>query len=180
MVDRCKSALPIMAIKIPHDWEPRHYQLPLLRALDNGVKRAVCVFHRRAGKDSMSLNYTVKAALQYPGLYWHMLPSAEQARKAVWNGTNKEGKRILDQAFPPQIRKNTNQNEMRIELVNGSMWQCVGSDNYNALVGSNPRGVVFSEYSIADPKAWDYIRPILAENGGWAIFIYTPRGKNHG
>jgi poly-beta-hydroxyalkanoate depolymerase len=21
---------------------------------------------------------------------------------------------------------------------------------------------------------------ILAENGGWAVFIYTPRGKNHG
>ncbi|HEV2110849.1 MAG TPA: hypothetical protein VGT99_05795, partial [Gammaproteobacteria bacterium] len=31
-----------------------------------------------------------------------------------------------------------------------------------------------------DPRAWDYVRPILAENGGWALFIYTPRGKNHG
>jgi len=31
-----------------------------------------------------------------------------------------------------------------------------------------------------DPRAWDYMRPILRENGGWAIFDYTPRGKNHG
>ena len=49
-------------------------------------------------------------------------------------------------------------------------------------MGSNPVGVVFSEYSVT-PKAataWDYIRPILAENGGWALFIYTPRGHNHG
>jgi len=40
--------------------------------------------------------------------------------------------------------------------------------------------VIFSEYSVADPRAWDYIRPILAENGGWAAFLYTPRGRNHG
>lgn len=69
---------------------------------------------------------------------------------------------------------------MKIELLNGSIWQCVGSDNYNSLVGANPVGVVFSEYSIADPASWDFIRPILAENEGWALFIYTPRGRNHG
>jgi len=26
---------------------------------------------------------------------------------------------------------------------------------------------------------WNYISPILAENGGWAVFVYTPRGRNH-
>jgi phage terminase large subunit len=55
----------------------------------------------------------------------------------------------------------------------------VGSDNYDSLVGANPKGVVFSEYAIANPAAWSYIRPMLAENGGWAIFISTPRGHNH-
>jgi phage terminase large subunit len=69
---------------------------------------------------------------------------------------------------------------MLIELVNGSTWQLTGSDNYNNLVGSNPVGVIFDEWSLCDPNAWGYIRPILAENGGWAVFIYTPRGKNHG
>jgi hypothetical protein len=39
---------------------------------------------------------------------------------------------------------------------------------------------VFSEYALQNPKVWDFIRPILAENGGWAIFNFTPRGKNHG
>lgn len=38
---------------------------------------------------------------------------------------------------------------------------------------------MFSEYSLQDPQAWDFIRPILAENGGWAIFNFTPRGENH-
>ncbi|HYD35921.1 MAG TPA: hypothetical protein VD999_07725 [Vitreimonas sp.] len=69
---------------------------------------------------------------------------------------------------------------MKIELTNGSIWQVVGTDNVDRLVGANPRGCVFSEYSLQDPRAWDFIRPILAENGGWAIFIYTPRGRNHG
>ena len=118
--------------------------------------------------------------LQRVGIYWHMLPLNTQARKVVWDAIDKQGRRVIDQVFPLPLRKSVNSTEMKIELWNGSIWQCVGSDNYNALVGSNPVGVVFSEYSLADPAAWDFIRPILAENGGWALFIYTPRGKNHG
>jgi hypothetical protein len=56
----------------------------------------------------------------------------------------------------------------------------VGTDDVDKLVGVNPVGCVFSEYSLQDPRAWDLIRPILAENGGWALFLYTPRGRNHG
>ena len=47
-------------------------------------------------------------------------------------------------------------------------------------MSTNPIGCVFAEYSLQDPRAWDYIRPILRENGGWAIFDFTPRGRNHG
>lgn len=49
----------------------------------------------------------------------------------------------------------------------------------NSLMGTNPRGVVFSEYALQDPRAYQYIRPILTANNGWALFISTPRGKNH-
>jgi phage terminase large subunit len=170
----------LSAIRIPNNWEPREYQLPTLQALDGGKTRAVVIWHRRAGKDSLSLNYTAKKAFERVGVYWHMLPTATQARKVVWDGIDREGRRIIDQVWPKELRSATNKNEMKIELANGSIWQVVGSDNYDSLVGANPVGVVFSEYSLADPAAWNYIRPILAENGGWAIFIYTPRGKNHG
>jgi hypothetical protein len=68
---------------------------------------------------------------------------------------------------------------MAIRFKSGSLWQLVGSDNFNSLVGSPPIGVVFSEFALADPSAWGYLRPILAENGGWALFITTPRGRNH-
>jgi phage terminase large subunit len=168
-------------IKIPNDWEPMRHQWPFIDAMSNkGYKRAVVVWHRRAGKDSSSLNFTATQAFTRPGVYWHMLPTALQARKVVWDSIDKKGRRVIDQVFPPPVRKSVNNQEMKMELEGGSIWQCVGSDNYDSLVGSNPVGVVFSEYSIANPAAWDYIRPILAENGGWAIFIYTPRGRNAG
>jgi len=112
-----------------------------------------------------------------------MLPTLKQGRRVIWDGIDREGRKMIDQAFPKEMRQvdnPINNSDMQIRFRNGSIYQVVGSDNYDSLVGTNPVGVIFSEYAVADPKAWDYIRPILAENGGWALFIYTPRGKNHG
>ena len=109
-----------------------------------------------------------------------MLPEASQARKAIWEAVNgNTGKKRIDEAFPDAIRSGQRDNDMLIRFVNGSTWQVIGSDNYNSLVGSPPVGVVFSEWALADPQAWAYLRPILAENDGWALFISTPRGRNH-
>lgn len=166
-----------MEVAIPNNWAPREYQLPFFQS---GKKRGVLVYHRRAGKDSMALNYTACQMFDRVGVYWHLLPKQTQARKAIWNGIDRQGRRIIDQAFPKEVRTRTASQEMMIELKNGSVWQMCGSDSYDSLVGSNPVGVVFSEWSLCDPNAWNYIRPMLAENGGWALFIYTPRGKNHG
>lgn len=114
------------------------------------------------------------------GGYWHMLPQASQSRKAVWDAVNPHtGKRRIDEAFPHEIRESTRENDMFIRFKNGSTWQVVGSDNYNSLIGSPPVGVVFSEYALSDPSAWAFLRPIMAENDGWALFISTPRGRNH-
>jgi len=137
-------------ISIPNNWEPRPHQLPFFRAMDSGAKRACVVWHRRAGKDSAALNYTAKSMLQRKGSYWHLFPQANQSRKAIWNGIDGEGRPILEQVFPPSIRKRTSTQEMLIELVNGSTWQLAGSDNYDSLVGSNPVGVVFSEWSLCE------------------------------
>lgn len=167
-------------VRLPNGWQPRPYQLPLWRYLEGGGKRAVAVWHRRAGKDDLCLHWTACAALQRVGNYWHMLPEAAQARKAIWDAINPHtGKRRIDEAFPREIRKRTVDNEMKIEFANGSIWQVVGSDNYDSLVGSPPVGVVFSEWALADPAAWSFMRPVLLENGGWALFIFTPRGRNH-
>jgi phage terminase large subunit len=167
-------------IILPHNWTPKPHQLGVLRYMEGGGKRAVCVWHRRGGKDTTAANWTSIAAMKRVGTYWHMLPTLRQARLTVWDGINGDGTRIIDQVWPEPLRQKIRHDEMKIELVNGSVWQLVGSDNYDSLVGSNPVGVVFSEWSLTDPRAWDFVRPILAQNGGWAMFIYTPRGKNHG
>ena len=39
--------------------------------------------------------------------------------------------------------------------------------------------MVFSEFALSNPSAWAYMRPMLEENDGWAVFITTPRGRNH-
>jgi phage terminase large subunit len=168
-------------VEIPaHGWRPRPYQLPAWAAMERGTKRLALAWHRRAGKDEFALNWSAVSAMTRPGGIWHMLPQASQARKAIWDAVNPHtGRRRIDDAFPPEIRESTREQDMFIRFRNGSTWQVVGSDNYNSLVGSPPVGVVFSEYALADPAAWAFIRPILAENNGWALFISTPRGRNH-
>ena len=148
--------------------------------LDNGGLRAACVWHRRAGKDLVALHQTVKMAHLRKGVYWHCLPTYRQAKKAIWDGFTKDGKRIIETVFPQALVKRKNESEMLVELRYGSIVQLVGSDTVDNLVGAGPVGVTFSEYSISKPRAWDLVRPMLKENGGWASFIYTPRGANHG
>lgn len=155
--------------------------MPLWEYLAGGGKRAVQVAHRRWGKDDVALNFTAVSAMERIGNYWHMLPQYGQARKVVWDAVNPntKNKRIND-AFPEHIRRKTKNQEMLIEFKNGSVWQLVGSDNYDTIVGAPPIGIVFSEWALANPLSWAYLEPILEENHGWALFIYTSRGNNHG
>jgi len=166
-------------ITLPYNWRPRPYQLPACQALDNGVKRIISIWHRRAGKDLTAINMCAKKSFERVGLYLHLLPYYKQGRKIVWNGMDKTGKPFLS-AFPEEIIASKNDQEMQLKLTNGSIYQVAGTDNIDSLVGINPVGLILSEYSIQDPHAWDLLRPILAENEGWAWFIYTPRGRNHG
>ena len=171
-----------MELELPHNWHVRPHQTALMNAmLVEDYKRGVCIWHRRAGKDASSLNLTAVQSQQVVATYWHMLPTAIQARHVVWDAIDpRTGVKHIDQAFPKEMRAGVNNTEMKIEFKNGSIWHLVGSDNYDRLVGANPYGVIFSEFSVADPQSWEYVRPILSENGGWALFIYTFRGKNHG
>jgi hypothetical protein len=166
-------------ITLPYNWAPRDYQMPVCQALDSGIKRLITIWHRRAGKDLTAINMCAKAAHERVGLYLHLLPFYKQGRKIVWNGMDKTGKPFLS-AFPDELIESKNDQEMILKLKNGSIYQVAGTDNIDSLVGINPVGIILSEFSIQDPHAWDLLRPILAENEGWAWFVYTPRGKNHG
>ena len=88
------------------------------------------------------------AVLERPATYWHMLPAYSQGRKAIWTAVNPHtGKRRIDEAFPPEIRANANEQEMFIRFKTGATWQVLGSDRYDAAIGSPPAGITFSEPS---------------------------------
>ena len=181
MAGRCKCrSCALAVIQLPNGWRPRKYQLPAWSYLENGGKHAELIWHRRSGKDEIAMHRTACAAFERQAGYWHMLPEYSQARKAIWDAVNPHtGKRRIDEAFPVELRKATRNQEMQIEFLNGSTWQVVGSDNFNSLVGSAPAGIVYSEWALANPTARAYLRPIIAENNGWQLFITTPRGRNH-
>lgn len=171
-----------MQIELPNRFTPRPYQRKYMGYFDRGGRRAVWVVHRRGGKDLTAMHQTNKMAHRRKAAYWHIFPSAEQARKAIWEGFTKSGDRIMEQVFPTAIRKAPRaflpNAEMVVELKCGSIWRLMGSDRME-VVGAGPAGVVFSEYALAKPKTWDLVRPMLRENDGWASFITTPRGNNH-
>lgn len=169
------------SLTLPYKWEPMPHQKAAWDYMLGGGKRAILLWSRRHGKDSTSINIASIKAHTHVGLYYYMAPEAKQARKILWDNISQTlGMRVVDQAFPKQLRDSTNENEMRIVLKNGSIFQIVGSDNYDSVMGTDPAGVVFSEWGLAKkPEAWKFISPVLARNGGWAIFNSTPRGMNH-
>jgi phage terminase large subunit len=165
---------------IPYKYTPRDYQISIMSQVPKYYPRGVFVHHRRAGKDKSAWNKIILEASKKKAVYYYFFPTYQQGRKVIWDGIDpKTGMKYLDH-IPPSLIKKKNDSEMKLILFNDSLVQIVGTDNFNSIMGTPPYGCVFSEYSLQDPRVWDYIRPILRENGGWAIFIYTPRGKNHG
>ena len=96
------------------------------------------VWHRRAGKDLLLLNFTIAQAVQRVGVYWHVFPTAKQGRKILWDGVTKDGRLFLDH-WPRALIASRNESEMKIKTRDGAVWQIVGSDNYtDALIGGKP------------------------------------------
>ncbi len=160
-------------------FEPRSYQRPLFDAIENkNIKRAVLVWHRRAGKDVACFNLLIRQALKTVGSYYYILPTYRQARLVLFEGMIMTGQRFMDY-IPEELISKINIQEMKISLINGSQIYFLGSDNFDSLRGSNPKGIVFSEYAYQHPATYPTLRPILVANDGWCIFISTPFSHNH-
>lgn len=165
-------------VRLPN-YNPRPYQFLFHAAMDKGYTRICLVWHRRAGKEMSCWNETIKRAYWHRvGAYVYFFPTSSLGRRVLWDGMDRLGRRFLDYIPSSLVKGKPNDNEMKVRLVNGSSIQIIGTDQI-LNVGINPVGCVFSEFSLQDPKAWNFIRPILRENKGWAIFNFTPRGKNH-
>jgi len=165
-------------ISLPFNWSLRDYQKPLWKALLT-KKRAIYVWHRRAGKDILALNKIVCSAIfGHVGTYWHVFPNYSQGKKAIWQESTIDGRPYLD-FIPKVLIKSKNEQELKVTFYNNSVYQIVGSDNVDALRGAGVKGVVFSEYAEQRPTAWEVIQPMIMATNGWAMFNFTPKGQNH-
>jgi len=164
-------------IRLPYNFEPRDYQIPILSALDGGFKRVLWCVHRRAGKDLTVWNWVIKALATRKGICYYIFPTYSQAKKVIWNSQTKDGKSFLS-FIPKELIAKKSEQDLSIFFKNGSFLQLVGSDNTDRIMGTAPSICVFSEAALQQSTAWNLVRPILTENDGVAIFISTPRGKN--
>lgn len=167
-----------MDIKIPYNFKYRPYQKWIVDFIRKWWKRALLVWHRRAGKDRTFFNLAIECAIKDVWGYAYILPTYAQGKKVIWDSIDKDGHKFKDH-IPPELLSRENGTELKFSLINGSFIQVLGSDNIDSIRGTSPKGIFFSEYAFQNPTVWDVMRPILAENNWFAVFNSTPNGKNH-
>jgi phage terminase large subunit len=138
----------------------------------------ICVSHRRWGKSVYAITELLTKALNIKterndGRFMYLAPYYRQAKQVAWDylcyyTRNLPGTKI-------------NHTELRVDLINGSRIRLAGAgDDPDALRGIFLDGIILDEYADMSPRVWsEIIRPALVDRKGWAIFIGTPKGKNH-
>lgn len=168
-----------MELQIPFNFTLREYQKDFWTHIqDEPVRRAILVWPRRHGKDKTMLNAILVQMLKRVGTYYYVFPEFNQGRKALWDNLDSIGFKTM-QHIPMELRKRTDQQQMLIELYNGSIFQIIGASEIDRIVGTNPVGIVFSEYSLMSPNVIGFLLPIVTANDGFMWFNFTPRGDNH-
>ena len=137
--------------------------------------------HRRFGKDAMFFNAAWLYASIYPGNYLYTLPKIGQAKNVIWEGTDLNGKRWVDNIPRHLFARPPNQTERKLYFTSGSMLHITGADSIlGSHLGSNLRGLFMSEFQRTNPIIWDYLRPIVKRNPqAFACFNFTSFGKGH-
>ena len=162
-----------MNIEIPYT--PRPQQLDLHR---NDKRFKICVSHRRWGKSVYAVTELLAKALEIKterrdGRFMYLAPYYRQAKQVAWD--------YLCHYARDLPGTKINQSELRVDLINGSRIRLAGAgDDPDALRGIFLDGVMLDEYADMSPRVWsEIVRPALVDRKGWAIFIGTPKGRNH-
>lgn len=169
-------------------WTPHSAQQTMLF---DKTRNQVAAFGRRAGKSQTGGHKLIpeffRALMEAEELkarslrreYWIVGPTysdSEKEFRVVWDGLERLGV-PLDR---PGSYNNPESGQMRIQALDGRFVIHAKSAQYpQTLVGEGLSGVVFSEAAKLKPSVWiKYIRPTLADFGGWTYFGSTPEGRN--
>ena len=127
---------------------------------------------RRCGKSRLAAWMLIINALQSKsGHVFYVAPTQGQARDIMWGV-------LLDLAHT--IVSSSHVNNMQIKLINGATISLKGADRPDTMRGVSLKFLVMDEYADMKPSVWEEVlRPALADQKGHALFIGTPKGRNH-
>lgn len=127
---------------------------------------------RRFGKSRLAAWVLLIQALQSKEKdVFYVAPTFQQAKDIMWGMLKELGHEVIAAAH---------ENTAVLTLVNGRKIYLKGSDRPDTLRGVGLAYVVLDEYADMKPNVWEQIiRPALADVQGGAMFIGTPKGRNH-
>jgi hypothetical protein len=139
----------------------------------NPSRFRVCVAGRRFGKTFLCTGELLKAAISGKNRNcWYVAPTYGSAKEIAWE--------MLTHTIPREYISKTNESSLMLRLINGSVISLKGAEKPNNLRGRALDFVVLDEFADMRPEAWfEVIRPSLSDRNGSAVFIGTPKGRNH-
>lgn len=122
------------------------------------------------------LDQSLRCNLKNPQ-YAYIAPTYGAAKRIAWDILKDYAKNIPGVTF--------NEADLRLEIprpAHGDKIKIIllGAENPGSIRGIYLDGVVLDEFAECDPTIWSQVvRPALSDRLGWAIFIGTPKGRNH-
>jgi len=127
---------------------------------------------RRTGKSMLACWTLILKALSKDGCdVFYVAPTQAQARDILW--------KMLHNLAAPVI-ESSHINNMQVKLINGSTVHLRGADRPDNMRGVSLYYLVLDEWADQKPEVWEEVlRPALADQQGHALFIGTPKSRNH-
>lgn len=133
----------------------------------------VVVAGRRFGKTYLAINELAKFARFPNKKCLYIATTFRQAKSVIWED-------LKDLLYSKNWVKKTNESDLTLTLVNGSTITLRSSENRDALRGSKYDFISLDEFADMHPDTWfSVLRPTLSDTNGHALFIGTPKGRNH-
>lgn len=160
-----REKIVTLNIDRPHDKQ--------LEFINSPAKRKVVVAGRRFGKTTGTSMLATLMFLKGRRIL-QAAPSFEQT-DAFWQNVKRYLKQPIEDGYiykNESLRLLTNPEGGRIKTK--TAW------NADMLRGDYADLLILEEYSLMSPTTWDEVgSPMLLDNDGDAIFIFTPKRKNH-
>ena len=132
----------------------------------------VAVCGRRFGKTFLARNQIARFASRPNQLVYFVTGSYRMAKNIMWKALKRK---LIEIRWVSRVHES----ELSLTLVNNSVIQLKGADNYDSLRGVGLNFLVMDECADIESAAWyEVLRPMLADTGGHALFLGTPRGFN--